>query len=55
IKLLLVFIVVMAVYGVYLDSQIRSRIDGKVWQLPATVYGRMVNLEPGMSYSKKEM
>ena len=32
IKLLLVFIVVMAVYGVYLDSQIRSRIDGKVWQ-----------------------
>ncbi len=55
IKLLLVFIVLMAVYGVYLDSQIRSRIDGKVWQLPATVYGRMVNLEPGMSYNKKEM
>ncbi|WP_342754925.1 bifunctional glycosyl transferase/transpeptidase [Pantoea sp. MBD-2R] len=54
-KLLLVFIVVMVVYGVYLDSQIRSRIDGKVWQLPATVYGRMVSLEPGMSYNKKEM
>lgn len=55
IKLLLIFIVVMAVYGVYLDSQIRSRIDGKVWQLPATVYGRMVSLEPGMSYNKQEM
>lgn len=54
-KLLLVFVVVMAVYGIYLDSEIRSRIDGKVWQLPATVYGRMVNLEPGMSYSKQEM
>nr|WP_024965694.1 bifunctional glycosyl transferase/transpeptidase [Pantoea sp. IMH] len=54
-KLLLIFIVVMAAYGVYLDSQIRSRIDGKVWQLPATVYGRMVNLEPGMSWNKKEM
>ena len=54
-KLFLVFAVVMAIYGVYLDSQIRSRIDGKVWQLPATVYGRMVSLEPGMSYNKKEM
>ncbi|MGK2888880.1 MAG: bifunctional glycosyl transferase/transpeptidase, partial [Candidatus Malihini olakiniferum] len=55
IKLLLVFSVVLALYGVYLDSQIRSRIEGKVWQLPATVYGRMVNLEPGMSYSQKEI
>ncbi|WP_437610238.1 bifunctional glycosyl transferase/transpeptidase [Erwinia sp. V71] len=55
IKLLLVFIVLMAIYGVYLDSQIRSRIDGKVWDLPATVYGRMVSLEPGMSYNKQEM
>lgn len=55
IKLSLIFAVVMAIYGVYLDSQIRSRIEGKVWQLPAAVYGRMVNLEPGMSYSQKEM
>ncbi|MEN5016706.1 bifunctional glycosyl transferase/transpeptidase [Erwinia sp. Eh17-17] len=54
-KLFLIFAVVMAIYGFYLDSQIRSRIDGKVWQLPATVYGRMVSLEPGMSYNKKEM
>ncbi|MBG6243766.1 penicillin-binding protein 1B [Candidatus Symbiopectobacterium sp. 'North America'] len=55
IKLSLLFTVVLALYGVYLDSQIRSRIEGKVWQLPAAVYGRMVNLEPGMSYSQKEM
>lgn len=55
IKLFLVVAVLLAVYGVYLDSQIRSRIDGKVWELPAAVYGRMVNLEPGMPYSKKEM
>ncbi|RAM39379.1 bifunctional glycosyl transferase/transpeptidase, partial [Enterobacter hormaechei] len=39
----------------YLDQKIRSRIDGKVWQLPAAVYGRMVNLEPDMSISKNEM
>lgn len=55
IKLGLVIAVLLAVYGVYLDSQIRSRIDGKVWELPAAVYGRMVNLEPGMPYSRKEM
>ncbi|AIN47138.1 Multimodular transpeptidase-transglycosylase [Candidatus Palibaumannia cicadellinicola] len=45
----------MVLYGLYLDAQVRSRIDGKVWQLPAAVYGRMVNLEPGMSYSRDEI
>ena len=55
IKLFILFLVIMAIYGVYLDQQIRSRIDGKVWQLPAAVYGRMVNLEPDMPYSKAEM
>ena len=42
-KLAIVFAVLIAIYGVYLDQKIRSRIDGKVWQLPAAVYGRMVN------------
>ncbi|HHU7266142.1 TPA: bifunctional glycosyl transferase/transpeptidase, partial [Escherichia coli] len=51
-KLAIVFAVMIAIYGVYLDQKIRSRIDGKVWQLPAAVYGRMVNLEPDMTISK---
>ncbi len=55
VKLAIVFAVLLAIYGVYLDQKIRSRIDGKVWQLPAAVYGRMVNLEPDMPISKKEM
>ncbi|MEB6379955.1 bifunctional glycosyl transferase/transpeptidase [Leclercia adecarboxylata] len=54
-KLFVVFVVLLAIYGVYLDQKIRSRIDGKVWQLPAAVYGRMVNLEPEMTISKNEM
>ena len=54
-KLFIVFVVLMAIYGVYLDQKIRSRIDGKVWQLPAAVYGRMVNLEPDMAITKNEM
>lgn len=55
IKIGLVLLALMAFYGVYLDSQIRSRIDGQVWQLPAAVYGRMINLEPGMPYGQKEL
>ncbi|WP_300002133.1 bifunctional glycosyl transferase/transpeptidase [uncultured Cedecea sp.] len=54
-KLFVLFLVGMAIYGIYLDQKIRSRIDGEVWQLPAAVYGRMVNLEPDMPYSKAEM
>ena len=55
VKLGIVFAVLIAIYGVYLDQKIRHRIDGKVWQLPAAVYGRMVNLEPDMAISKNEM
>ncbi|WP_454787188.1 bifunctional glycosyl transferase/transpeptidase [Klebsiella quasipneumoniae] len=55
VKLGIVFAVLIATYGVYLDQKIRSRIDGKVWELPAAVYGRMVNLEPDMQISKNEM
>lgn len=55
VKLGIVFAVIIAAYGVYLDQKIRSRIDGKVWELPAAVYGRMVNLEPDMQISKNEM
>ncbi|MBV7406447.1 bifunctional glycosyl transferase/transpeptidase [Enterobacter sp. ENT03] len=55
VKIGLVILVLLAMYGLYLDQKIRSRIDGKVWQLPAAVYGRMVNLEPDMAVSKTEM
>lgn len=55
VKLGLVGLVILLAYGVYLDQKIRSRIDGKVWQLPAAVYGQMVNLEPDMPYSQKDM
>ncbi|MDR0219591.1 MAG: bifunctional glycosyl transferase/transpeptidase [Enterobacteriaceae bacterium] len=54
-KIFIVLAVLIGVYGFYLDGKIRHRIDGKVWDLPAAVYGRMVNLEPGMNYSQAEM
>ncbi|PLK58709.1 penicillin-binding protein 1B [Candidatus Palibaumannia cicadellinicola] len=55
IRIVILLVILIALYGFYLDTQVRRRIDGKVWQLPAAVYGRMVNLEPGMSYSRDEM
>ncbi|WP_039057405.1 bifunctional glycosyl transferase/transpeptidase [Enterobacter sp. Bisph1] len=55
VKIAIILAVLCAIYGVYLDQKIRARIDGKVWQLPAAVYGRMVNLEPDMAISKNEM
>lgn len=55
VKIAIVVAVLMGIYGVYLHSQIKERLDGNVWELPAAVYGRTVNLEPGMNYSQKEM
>lgn len=54
-KIILVIAVIVAAWGVYLDSEIRHRIDGRVWDLPATVYGRMVSLEPGIPFDRKDM
>ncbi|SFN16837.1 penicillin-binding protein 1B [Izhakiella capsodis] len=55
IKLFLLLIVIIIAYGFWLNAKISNRIDGNVWQLPAAVYGRIVSLEPGMTYSEKEM
>lgn len=54
-KLILIIVVILAAWGVYLDAEIRSRIDGRVWDLPAAVYGRMLSLEPGMVFDRKGM
>lgn len=40
-KLLLLGVSCIAVYGIYLDGRIRSKMDGQVWQLPAQVYSRI--------------
>ncbi|VFP87085.1 Penicillin-binding protein 1B, isoform gamma [Candidatus Erwinia haradaeae] len=42
-------------YGFWLDYKIQYRINGKVWRLPAVVYGRIVTLQPNMPYTQKNM
>ena len=54
-KLLLVITAVIIVSGIYLDQQIKEKIDGNVWQLPATVYGRIIILESGDVFSQDEI
>ncbi len=54
-KLGLIGLVALAGWGVYLDSKIRNRMDGQVWQLPASVYSRIITLQPGEPYSLKMM
>ena len=54
-KLFLIFIAVTVVYGIYLDQQIKERIDGNVWELPAAVYGQIVDLEPDSDYSLSDI
>lgn len=54
-KCSLMSIPLLVVYGIYLDAKIYKRIDGKVWEMPAMAYSRMVSLEPGMPYGQKEI
>ncbi|WAI03391.1 penicillin-binding protein 1B [Buchnera aphidicola] len=42
-------------YGFYLYYKIDQSIKGKVWRFPTSIYGRIVNLEPGNLYSQKEI
>ncbi|MGC6377440.1 penicillin-binding protein 1B [Bisgaard Taxon 45] len=41
----------LAFYGFYLDWQIRSKMDGQIWRLPAEVYSRIehISLEEQLS------
>lgn len=46
---------VTVIYGIYLDQQIKERIEGNVWELPAAVYGQIIDLEPDSDYSLSDV
>ncbi|MBO1520370.1 penicillin-binding protein 1B [Oceanisphaera pacifica] len=54
-KLTLVFAVLMGIFGIYLDSQVRERFDGQKWALPALVYSRPLELYPDQRLSHAQM
>src|SRR5699024_8524709 len=55
IKLSLIVLAIVIIYSIYLDQQIKERIDGHVWELPAAVYGQVTELEPESDLSKKDV
>lgn len=46
--------VLLAFYGIYLDGQIRSKMNGQIWRLPAEVYSRIeyVRVEDKLSFEQ---
>ncbi|AAO26918.1 penicillin-binding protein 1B [Buchnera aphidicola str. Bp (Baizongia pistaciae)] len=51
----LYFLLIIIIYGVYLYFKINQVIHGKIWKFPISIYSRIVTLEPGNNYSKKDI
>ncbi len=54
-KLAVSGIAVLIFAGFYLDSIVRERFDGQVFELPTVVYARVLYLHPGMEISRYEV
>ena len=48
-------LVVIVFIGVYLDSVVRQRFEGQLFDLPTVVYARILNLAPGDRISIQEV
>ncbi|MFB9216627.1 penicillin-binding protein 1B [Vibrio sinaloensis] len=46
---------VLLFVGIYLDSVVKQRFDGQLFDLPTVVYARILNLAPGEAISLKEV
>ncbi|MDH5613132.1 MAG: penicillin-binding protein 1B [Gammaproteobacteria bacterium] len=54
-RLFLIIIVVSVGYLFYLDIKIISKFEGRIWQLPARVYARPLELYEGMTLSPAQL
>ncbi|WP_412779386.1 penicillin-binding protein 1B [Photobacterium aquimaris] len=48
-KMTLVVVAILLVIGIYLDTVVRNKMDGPIWDLPSVVYGRVLTLHPGQA------
>ncbi|MBR9875145.1 penicillin-binding protein 1B [Vibrio sp. J1-1] len=46
---------VLVFVGIYLDSVVKERFDGQLFELPTVVYARILNLNPGENITIKEL
>ncbi|QLB13198.1 penicillin-binding protein 1B [Bisgaardia hudsonensis] len=49
------FLCCLAFYGIYLDGQIRSKMDGQIWKLPAEVYSKINSIRLSDHLSLEEI
>ncbi len=54
-KLGLAVLAVVVVMGIYLDTLVRDKFEGQLWDLPAVVYGRVLDLQPGQAITLSEV
>ncbi|WP_414931896.1 penicillin-binding protein 1B [Vibrio europaeus] len=54
-KLALAGIAVLLVVGIYLDTLVKQRFEGQLFDLPTVVYARILNLAPGDSITIQEV
>ena len=54
-KLAFTLLTLAVFYGGYLDSQIRAKMDGQIWRLPAEVYSRLESIRLTDKVSFDEM
>ncbi|HAS62496.1 MAG TPA: penicillin-binding protein 1B, partial [Vibrio sp.] len=54
-KLGLIGLAVMLFIGIYLDSLVKQKFEGQLFELPTVVYARILNLAPGDDISIKEV
>lgn len=54
-KVALVMIAILIFVGIYLDSIVKQRFEGHLFDLPTVVYARILNLAPGDDISLKEV
>ena len=54
-KFSLAMAAILFVAGVYLNSVVKQKFSGQLFQIPTVVYARILTLEPGMNISLKEV
>ncbi|NVD05710.1 penicillin-binding protein 1B [Vibrio sp. JPW-9-11-11] len=54
-KLALAVFAVLVVVGIYLDSVVKQRFEGQLFDLPTVVYARILNLAPGDNITIQEV
>ena len=54
-KLALVGFAILFFVGMYLDSLVKQKFEGQLFELPTVVYARILNLAPGDEISLKEV